>query len=89
MPNGEINGNGNGDEEENGRPDIGFVDLHVASTCFSNISYNPKTEQLSMTFIKDGKTYIIDGIQEFDVNNWLKSDSAGGHFNAFIRGNFY
>ena len=70
------------------RTDIGFVDLHVSSTCFTNMSYNPKTEQLSMTFRKGGQTYVIDGISETDVDSWVRSISVGGHFNSFIRGNF-
>jgi hypothetical protein len=77
------------DEFENKGGDIGFVDLHVSSSCFSSLEYNPRTEQMRMTFVKGNqKVYIIEGIQEVDVDSWVRSMSVGGHFNSFIRGNF-
>lgn len=76
-----------GDDEEEGG-EAGFVNLHVSSSCFSSMAYNPKSEQLMMTFAKDGRSYVIDGISEADVDAWTRSISIGGHFNSFIRGNY-
>jgi hypothetical protein len=74
-----------GTESEDGEP--GFYNLNVSSTCFSELSYNPQSGELRMTFAKGGQ-YTIPSISEADVDRWMRSMSTGGHFNSFIRGNY-
>jgi hypothetical protein len=66
----------------------GFFNLNVDSSCFSELSYNPISQSLRMTFAKDGKQYTIEGISEADVDRWMRGISTGGYFNSFIRGNY-
>lgn len=76
-----------GDEDQDQTQEgAGFTDLGVISSCFASMSYNRSTRQLSMTFSKDGRRYIIDGIEEIEVDRWVNSGSPGGYFNSFVRG---
>lgn len=78
----------NGDDEDEGGGGVGFVNTGVISSCFSSIEYNATTKQLSMTFAKDGRRYLIDGIEEIEVHRWVNSGSPGGYFNTFVRGSY-
>jgi hypothetical protein len=66
----------------------GFKNLGVVSSCFASIEYDSSNKQLAMTFQKDGSRYIIDGIEEIEVDRWINSGSPGGYFNTFIRGSY-
>jgi hypothetical protein len=82
----------NGDEassqDQAQATDVGFKNLGVVSSCFSSMEYNSDTKQLSMTFAKDGSRYMIDGIEEIEIDRWINSGSPGGYFNSFIRGSY-
>ena len=77
----------NGDDEDDQTEDPGFQNMGVVSTCFAAISYNRATKQLQMMFNKGG-SYIIEGIEEIEVERWVNSGSPGGYFNTFVRGNY-
>ena len=75
----------NGDDEEQGEGG-GFKNTGVVSSAFSSIEYNEDTKQAAITFAKDGKRYIIEGIEAIEVQRWVDSGSPGGYFNSFVRG---
>lgn len=80
-----------GDEDQSGNEqgqEPGYKNLGVVSSCFSSLEYNVGEKSLAMTFAKDGRRYIIEGISEIEVERWVQSLSAGGYFNSFIRGNY-
>lgn len=79
------------DDSGNGSDDGGFTparfrDTGVVSSCFSRIEYDENEKRLAMTFAKDGRRYIIDGIEPIEVHRWIDSGSPGGYFNSFVRG---
>lgn len=73
-------------DQEQEQPEEGFKNLGVVSSCFSSLEYNSSSQSLAMTFAKDGKRYIIEGIPEIEVQRWIDSGSPGGYFNSFVRG---
>lgn len=77
--------NGDEDQGESGEAP-GFKSLPIESSCFAYMAYNSSTEQLQMTFAKDGRSYIIEGIPAIEVDRWINSGSPGGYFNSFVRG---
>ena len=74
------------DQQDNGE-DAGFTNLGVVSSCFASISYNKSSKQLQMTFAKGG-SYVIENIEEIEVDRWINSGSPGGYFNSFVRGSY-
>ena len=74
------------DQDTGEAEDQGFKNLGVQSSCFAAMAYNSSTKQLQMTFQKDGRSYIIEGIEAIEVDRWVNSGSPGGYFNSFVRG---
>lgn len=74
--------NGNDDEEELS----GFTDTGAVSSAFASIQYNQQTKQAAITFAKDGRRYMIEGIEANEVHRWVNSGSPGGYYNSFIKG---
>jgi hypothetical protein len=73
---------------EEQQTDEGFTELSINSSCFSSMAYNNSTNELQMTFAKDGRSYTIPGIPISEIDKWVNSGSPGGYFNSFVRGNF-
>jgi hypothetical protein len=59
----------------------------TASTAIANLSYDDDEETLFITFT-DGSRYTIEGFPEIELERWLGSESIGGYFNSFVRGNY-
>lgn len=76
---------GNGDVDEDGNPCSKSYTL--SSTCIANLTYNHCTGELFMTFT-DGRNYVIEDFPEIELERWLGSESIGGYFNAFVKGNY-
>lgn len=74
-----------GDEGENGDPTI--VNYSPASSCIARLTYHRDTNELFITFVSGGQ-YVIEDFPEIELERWVQSESAGGYFNAFVRGNY-
>jgi len=61
----------------------------VNSSLIKSIGYNPLTEQLSVTMLKNtGTTYVFRGVGRKTANDFAEANSKGQYFNRNIRGRF-
>ena len=60
---------------------------NIGSTCFSDLSYDDETGELTMEFVKGGQ-YVIPNFPADEWDRWSNSASLGGYFNSNIRGNY-
>ena len=61
----------------------------VNSSLIKSIGYNPLTEQLSVTMLKNtGTTYVFRGVGRKTANDFAEAKSKGQYFNRNIRGRF-
>jgi hypothetical protein len=61
------------------------VSLDLVSTCLSQGSYDPRSKELTLTFVKDGSVYTYDDVSRGEMKNLRDADSPGGVFNDEIR----
>jgi hypothetical protein len=62
--------------------------LPVASTAIAHIDYNVATQELTITFARDGSRYTLSGIPEIEAHRMATSASPGKYFNSHIRGKY-
>lgn len=81
-------------EEDDGGDDTGtevadpnVVNYPVVSSCIARLTYHRDTSDLYLTF-QDGRSYVLPGFPEIELERWTQSPSPGGYFNAFVRGNY-
>ncbi len=61
-----------------------FIVDHVSSTAIKTISYDPKRQELRLTFESD-RAYVYEGVQVDTYEELLSAESKGGYFNRNIR----
>jgi L-lysine 2,3-aminomutase len=54
------------------------------STCASNCSFDPRSHELTVTFIKGGQTYVLDNVSRQEAKDLRDADSFGSVLNAEI-----
>jgi hypothetical protein len=57
---------------------------HTGSSMIQSSSYDPSTQELSVTF-NNGAIYTYQMVSEQDYNNFINSESSGQGFNQHIR----
>lgn len=57
------------------------------STCFSSLTYNPSSQEVTMEFIRGG-TYVIEGFSSDTWDQWVNSGSLGSFFNTRVKGRY-
>jgi hypothetical protein len=63
-----------------------FVGLN--SSAIRDVRYNGETQELTITFKKDGTTYTYSGVSQSDYAALLYAMSHGQQFNFNIRNDF-
>ena len=59
----------------------------VDSSMIRSAGYDSEKKKLNVKF-NDGHTYVFSGVPNSVYQDLMKSDSAGGHFNASVRGKY-
>ena len=54
------------------------------SNCVADVSYNPETEQMTITFQQRG-TYVYNDVPLDDYVDFASAGSQGTYFNLYIR----
>jgi KTSC domain len=62
--------------------------LPVASNAIARLEYDSDTQELTVTFARDGSQYTIAGISEIEAYRWANARSPGKYFNAYVRGRY-
>ena len=57
------------------------------STAIARLDYDDDENMLFLTF-QDGRQYIIENFPGIEYERWKNADSAGGYFNANVRGKY-
>lgn len=60
----------------------------VESTCFSEIGYDEEYEILLVRFLESGSLYEYYGVPEDVYEDLLYSESPGGYYNDYIKGQY-
>jgi hypothetical protein len=60
----------------------------VASSAIARIEYDDEEEVAYVTFQRGGGLYVLEGIQQIEVERWAYSPSPGQYFNSFIKGRY-
>ena len=60
-------------------------DVPVDSSAISKVRYEPKTQQLQITFAKSGKTYAYGCVTKETYADLMNADSKGRYFVKSIR----
>lgn len=62
--------------------------LEVDSSTFSEVGYNPMTEELTVVFRENGETYIYEGVPTTEYDALIGADSLGAYYHDNIRGTY-
>ena len=62
--------------------------LPVSSNAIARLDYDATTQEMLVTFARDGSQYTIFGITEIEANRWASSGSPGKYFNQHVRGKY-
>jgi hypothetical protein len=62
--------------------------LPVSSNAIARLDYDRDTQEMHVTFARDGSSYTISGITEIEAHRWASAASPGKYFNDFIRGKY-
>lgn len=59
----------------------------VASSAIAAVMYDSDTQDMQITF-KDGRSYILSGVPEIEMDRMINSGSPGSYWNAFMKGRY-
>ena len=59
--------------------------MKIESSSISDVTYQPKSSNLYVTFKRDNKTYLYEGVQQEVYDEFMKADSKGIYFNNLIQ----
>ena len=59
----------------------------VVSSAIKRLAYDDESEECEVTF-KDGRSYVLRGLAEIEFHRWAESESVGGYWNSFVKGNY-
>ncbi len=62
--------------------------MNIESSSISEVTYQPQTEFLYVTFKRDNKMYQYEGVPQDVYDEFLKADSKGVYFNYIIAPNY-
>ena len=66
---------------------MAFESVEVSSSAISYLAYDAEAREAQITF-KDGKSYVLKGIEEIEVNRMANAASPGAYWNFYVRGNY-
>ena len=66
---------------------MAFESIEVSSSAITYLAYDAEAREAQITF-KDGRSYILKGIDEIEVNRMANAASPGAYFNFYVRGNY-
>jgi len=62
--------------------------MNLESSSISEVTYQPKSSNLYVTFKRDNKTYQYEGVPQDVYEEFMKADSKGIFFNYIIAPNY-
>ena len=65
-------------------PEMHFVD----SSNVESIGYDADTQELHVSFVNTGRTYVYYGVDQWVFDEFMQSDSKGSYLNNSIKGNY-
>jgi hypothetical protein len=62
--------------------------MKVQSSAISEVTYQKKSENLYVTFKRDGATYLYEDVPQEVYDEFMKADSKGIYFKNIIEPNY-
>ena len=67
---------------------MALINYPIASTALARIDYDDEEQTCYFTFLKGGRSYIIEGIAQIEVERWANAPSVGQYWNYFVKGKY-